>query len=62
HDECPKKVVSPSIVTTSNVVTPTVERTYDGFQTVGKKKKRKGKSKSTNGGEFAALNDEDEEE
>ncbi|GJQ93894.1 carbohydrate binding domain-containing protein precursor [Tanacetum coccineum] len=25
---------------------------FDGFQTVGKKKKRKGKSKSTNGGQF----------
>ncbi|GKC22950.1 zinc knuckle CX2CX4HX4C containing protein [Tanacetum coccineum] len=28
------------------------EMTNDGFQTVGKKKKRKGKSKSTNGGQF----------
>ncbi|GJR09862.1 zinc knuckle CX2CX4HX4C containing protein [Tanacetum coccineum] len=45
--------VDPPIVTTSNVVTPTVEKTNDGFQTVGKKKKRKGKSKSTNGGPFA---------
>nr|GFA95863.1 zinc knuckle CX2CX4HX4C [Tanacetum cinerariifolium] len=44
-------VVSPFIIT-SNVVTPTVEKTNDGFQTVGKKKKRKGKSKSTNGGQF----------
>ncbi|GJR71526.1 zinc knuckle CX2CX4HX4C containing protein [Tanacetum coccineum] len=33
HDHCPKKVVSPSIVATSNVVTPTVEKTNDGFQT-----------------------------
>ncbi|GJV15209.1 hypothetical protein Tco_1360532 [Tanacetum coccineum] len=53
HDHCPKKVVCPPIVTTSNIVTPTVEKTNDGFQTVGKKKKRKGKSKSTNGGQFA---------
>ncbi|GJT86006.1 zinc knuckle CX2CX4HX4C containing protein [Tanacetum coccineum] len=52
HDHCPKKVVSPPIVTTPNVVTPTVDKTNDGFQTVGKKKKRKGKSKSTNGGQF----------
>nr|GEU29811.1 zinc knuckle CX2CX4HX4C [Tanacetum cinerariifolium] len=52
HDHCPKKVVSPPIVTTFNVVTPTVEKTNDGFQTLGKKKKRKGKSKSTNGGQF----------
>ncbi|GJY41073.1 hypothetical protein Tco_0428343 [Tanacetum coccineum] len=53
-DHCPKKVVSPSIVSTTNVVTfPTVEKINDGFQTVGKKKKRKGKSKSTNVGQFA---------
>ncbi|GKE83239.1 zinc knuckle CX2CX4HX4C containing protein [Tanacetum coccineum] len=65
HDQCPKKVVSPPIVTTSNVVTPTVEKTIDGFQTVGKKK-RKGKSKSTNGSQFVcrslALNGEEYEE
>ncbi|GJY98459.1 hypothetical protein Tco_0515369, partial [Tanacetum coccineum] len=48
-------VVCPPIVTTSNVVTLTVEKTNDGFQTVSKKKKRKGKSKSTNGGQFASL-------
>ncbi|GJS52384.1 zinc knuckle CX2CX4HX4C containing protein [Tanacetum coccineum] len=52
HDYCPKKVVSSHIATTSNVVTPIVEKTNDGFQTVGKKKKRKCKSKSTNGGQF----------
>ncbi|GKB63343.1 hypothetical protein Tco_0919529 [Tanacetum coccineum] len=52
HDYFPKKVVSPPIVATSNVVTPNAEKTNDGFQTVGKKKKRKGKSKSTNGGQF----------
>nr|GEX86805.1 zinc knuckle CX2CX4HX4C [Tanacetum cinerariifolium] len=51
HDHCPKKVVSTPIVTTSNVA-PTVEMSNDGFQMVGKKKKRKGKSKSTNGGQF----------
>ncbi|GJU18358.1 hypothetical protein Tco_1146324 [Tanacetum coccineum] len=44
---------SPPIVTTSNVVTPTIQKTNDDFQTMGKKKKRKGKSKSTNGGQFA---------
>ncbi|GKG27786.1 hypothetical protein Tco_0406113, partial [Tanacetum coccineum] len=43
-------MVSPHIVATSNVVTPNVEKTNDGFQTVGKTKKRKGKSKSTNDG------------
>nr|GEX39794.1 hypothetical protein [Tanacetum cinerariifolium] len=41
HDHFPKKEVSPPIVYTSNVVTRTVEKTNDGFQTVGKKKKRK---------------------
>nr|GEZ03798.1 hypothetical protein [Tanacetum cinerariifolium] len=41
HDHCPKKVVSPLIVITSNVVTPTVEKTNDGFQTVGKKRRGK---------------------
>ncbi|GJY28136.1 zinc knuckle CX2CX4HX4C containing protein [Tanacetum coccineum] len=30
------------------------EKTNDGFQTVGKKKKRKGKSMSTNGGQFTS--------
>nr|GEX26881.1 RNA polymerase II largest subunit [Tanacetum cinerariifolium] len=54
HDHCPKKVVSPPIVTTSNIVAPTIKKSNDGFQTVGKKKKRKGKSKSTNGGQFAS--------
>ncbi|GKF39073.1 hypothetical protein Tco_0119134, partial [Tanacetum coccineum] len=41
HDDCPKRVVSHPIVTTSNVITPTIEKSNDGFQTVGKKKKRK---------------------
>nr|GEU30627.1 zinc knuckle CX2CX4HX4C [Tanacetum cinerariifolium] len=55
HDHFPKKVAIPSIVTTSNGVTPSVEKANDGFQTVGKKKKKKGKSKSTNGGQFVGL-------
>ncbi|GKE38390.1 zinc knuckle CX2CX4HX4C containing protein, partial [Tanacetum coccineum] len=41
HDYCPKNVMSPPIVTTSNVVTPTIEKTNDGFQMVSKRKKRK---------------------
>nr|GFA57251.1 zinc knuckle CX2CX4HX4C [Tanacetum cinerariifolium] len=41
HDHCPNKMVSPPIVTTLNVVAPTVVRTNDGFQTVGTKKKKK---------------------
>ncbi|GKB80621.1 zinc knuckle CX2CX4HX4C containing protein [Tanacetum coccineum] len=53
HDQCPKKVVTPPIISTSPIVTPTVEKTNDRFQTVGKKKKRKGKFKSNNGGQFA---------
>nr|GEV30048.1 zinc knuckle CX2CX4HX4C [Tanacetum cinerariifolium] len=53
HDHCPKKVVNPPIVTTSIVNTLIVEKSIDGFQTVGKKKNRKGKFKYTNGGQFA---------
>ncbi|GJX35671.1 retrovirus-related pol polyprotein from transposon TNT 1-94 [Tanacetum coccineum] len=48
----PGSICNDSWVATSNVVTPNAEKTNDGFQTVGKKKKRKGKSKSTNGGQF----------
>ncbi|GJR45982.1 PAC motif-containing protein [Tanacetum coccineum] len=46
QDHCPKKASLPP-----SVDTLIVEKTNDGFQTVGKKKK-KGKSKSTNGGQF----------
>nr|GFA62658.1 zinc knuckle CX2CX4HX4C [Tanacetum cinerariifolium] len=53
HDHYPNKVVSPPITNTLNVVTPTIEKTHVGFQTVGKKKKKKCKSKVTNGGQFA---------
>nr|GEZ68454.1 hypothetical protein [Tanacetum cinerariifolium] len=53
QDHYPKKVSITLSVVTSNVATLTVEKTNDGFQTVGKKKKKKkGKSKSTNGGQF----------
>nr|GEZ57593.1 zinc knuckle CX2CX4HX4C [Tanacetum cinerariifolium] len=48
------RVASPPIVTTFNVFTPTVEKTNDGFQMVGKKKKKKGKSRSTNSGQFTS--------
>ncbi|GJT23946.1 zinc knuckle CX2CX4HX4C containing protein [Tanacetum coccineum] len=41
HDYNPKKVASPPIVAISNVVTPNAEKTNDGFQMVGKTKKRK---------------------
>ncbi|GKE33648.1 zinc knuckle CX2CX4HX4C containing protein, partial [Tanacetum coccineum] len=54
HDYCPKKVlipivdtskvITPNVVNTSTVPTPSVEKTNDGFQTVGKKKKKKAKS------------------
>ncbi|GKF15133.1 zinc knuckle CX2CX4HX4C containing protein, partial [Tanacetum coccineum] len=50
HDHFPKKVSVPPTIVTPNVVNPTIEKTNDGFQTVGKKK-MKGKSKSTNGGQ-----------
>nr|GEU46051.1 hypothetical protein [Tanacetum cinerariifolium] len=55
HDQCPKKVVSPPIVSTSNVVTPTIEKINDGFQKVGNKKKKKKKKKR------ALKNDEEED-
>ncbi|GJY41072.1 zinc knuckle CX2CX4HX4C containing protein [Tanacetum coccineum] len=62
----PSIVVSPSIVATLNVVTPTVEKVNDGFQTVGKKKKRKGYySKNDNiitSNSYSALNKEEDEE
>ncbi|GKD50649.1 zinc knuckle CX2CX4HX4C containing protein [Tanacetum coccineum] len=53
HD-VPIQVSSPPTVVTFNIVTSIVEKTNDGFQMVGKKKK-KGKSKSTNGGQFVSL-------
>ncbi|GJW76326.1 retrovirus-related pol polyprotein from transposon TNT 1-94 [Tanacetum coccineum] len=46
-----KNVSVPPTIVTPIVVTPNSEKTNDGVQTVGKKKK-KGKSKSTNGGQF----------
>ncbi|GKB06561.1 zinc knuckle CX2CX4HX4C containing protein [Tanacetum coccineum] len=54
HDQCPKKVVSPLIVSTSNAVTPTIEKNNDGFQKVGNNNnnKKKGQSKTTNGSQF----------
>ncbi|GJV17472.1 retrovirus-related pol polyprotein from transposon TNT 1-94 [Tanacetum coccineum] len=60
HDYCPKKVLIPNTVVTPNVPAPTAEKTNptstvvktnDGFQTVGKKKKKNDKSKSTNVGQ-----------
>ncbi|GKC01757.1 hypothetical protein Tco_0987893, partial [Tanacetum coccineum] len=51
HDHFPKKVSIPIIVVTVNVPTPSVEMTNDGFHTIGKRKK-KGKSKSTNDGQI----------
>ncbi|GJV73820.1 zinc knuckle CX2CX4HX4C containing protein [Tanacetum coccineum] len=50
HDYYPKKVlipivdtskvITPNVVNTSTIPTPSVEKTNDGFQTVGKKKKK----------------------
>ncbi|GKF60547.1 hypothetical protein Tco_0177333 [Tanacetum coccineum] len=39
--QCLIKVVTPPIVSTSNVVAPTVEKSNDGFQTMGKKRRGK---------------------
>ncbi|GJZ66117.1 zinc knuckle CX2CX4HX4C containing protein [Tanacetum coccineum] len=61
-------IVTPPIVSNSNVVTPTVEKANDGFQTVGKKKKGKSTSTSSNSdnitssNSFSALNAKEEEE
>ncbi|GKD37247.1 zinc knuckle CX2CX4HX4C containing protein [Tanacetum coccineum] len=52
HDHCPNKVVSPPIVTTSNVVTPIVEKTNDGFQTETTSEPKKG---ATNVGNPSTL-------
>nr|GEU83147.1 hypothetical protein [Tanacetum cinerariifolium] len=57
-DQCPKKVASPFIVSTSNAVTPTIEKNNDSFQMVDNNNKKKGQSKSTN----ALENDEGEDE
>nr|GEX32479.1 hypothetical protein [Tanacetum cinerariifolium] len=58
HTQAPcvmnRDVTTLPTVTTFNVITPTIEKTNDGFQTVGKKKKREGKSKSTNAGQFTS--------
>ncbi|GKD58979.1 hypothetical protein Tco_1296488, partial [Tanacetum coccineum] len=45
HDYCLKKVLIPTTVVTPNVPNPTLKKTNDRFQTLGKNKK-KGKSKS----------------
>nr|GEU51260.1 hypothetical protein [Tanacetum cinerariifolium] len=68
RDQYPKKVVSPpivanpNVVNTSSVVNPTVEN--DGFQAVGKKKRRKVTSSHqdniTSSNSFSALNVEDD--
>nr|GEU91505.1 zinc knuckle CX2CX4HX4C [Tanacetum cinerariifolium] len=61
-------VVSFPIVTTSNVVTPTFEKTNDGFQTLGKKRRGKRTGNSSNkdnlsmSNSFSTLNDEEDVE
>ncbi|GJY68557.1 putative reverse transcriptase domain-containing protein [Tanacetum coccineum] len=52
HNHCSNKVVSPPIVTTSNVVTPIVEKTNDGFQTETTSEPKKG---ATNVGNPSTL-------
>ncbi|GJU48733.1 zinc knuckle CX2CX4HX4C containing protein [Tanacetum coccineum] len=51
HNYCPNKWWSPPIVVLLMLL-PLMMRDYDVSITVGKTKKRKGKSKSTNGGQF----------
>ncbi|GJV06484.1 zinc knuckle CX2CX4HX4C containing protein [Tanacetum coccineum] len=54
QDQCPKRVVSPSVsnshvvIPNSNVVTPTAEKNDEGFQTMVKNKKMKSKPKCNN--------------
>ncbi|GJW33543.1 zinc knuckle CX2CX4HX4C containing protein [Tanacetum coccineum] len=59
HDHCPKKVSSPPTIVTSDVVTPTVEKTNNGFQTVVTSTK---KGNITMSNSYSALDDEDDEE
>nr|GEY83682.1 hypothetical protein [Tanacetum cinerariifolium] len=47
-------LVYPTVVTPT-VCTPIVEKTNDGFQTMGKKKKNKGKTKYNNSGQFGGY-------
>nr|GEY82011.1 hypothetical protein [Tanacetum cinerariifolium] len=60
HDHYPKKVDSPYIATTSNVVTPIVKKTNDGFRMVGKKRRRKSDSRFRFG--FLVMLDEDDDD
>nr|GFD39472.1 zinc knuckle CX2CX4HX4C [Tanacetum cinerariifolium] len=60
YDQCPKKVASPHIVTTFNVVTPTVEKTNDGFQTTAGTFSEKDDITTSNS--YSVLNDEEEDE
>ncbi|GJU09582.1 zinc knuckle CX2CX4HX4C containing protein [Tanacetum coccineum] len=60
HDQCPKKVVTPPIVSTSPIVTPTIEKTNDGFQTNWGNSLNKDNITSSNS--FSALNVEEEDE
>ncbi|GJU24121.1 zinc knuckle CX2CX4HX4C containing protein [Tanacetum coccineum] len=55
HDHCPKKVVSPSIVATLNVVTPIVEKINDGFQTAITSAPKKGAANEGNAYKSATM-------
>ncbi|GJU86445.1 ribonuclease H-like domain-containing protein [Tanacetum coccineum] len=55
YDHCPKKVVSPSIVTTSTVVTPTVKKSNDGFQTVTTSAPKKGTTNVDNASTSSSM-------
>ncbi|GJU33083.1 zinc knuckle CX2CX4HX4C containing protein [Tanacetum coccineum] len=56
HDHCPKKVSSPPTIVTSNVVTLIVDKTNDGFQTVGKKEEGYEPKVNTNAPKNGATN------
>nr|GEW07151.1 ATP-dependent DNA helicase PIF1-like [Tanacetum cinerariifolium] len=55
HDHCPKKMVSPPIVTTSIVVAPTIEKFNDGFQTMGTKRRGKGATNVSNPSKSSSM-------
>ncbi|GJS58814.1 zinc knuckle CX2CX4HX4C containing protein [Tanacetum coccineum] len=55
HDHCPKKVVSPHIVSTSNVVAPAVEKSNDGFQTATPSAPKKGATNVSNPSKSSSM-------
>nr|GEZ24329.1 hypothetical protein [Tanacetum cinerariifolium] len=55
HDHFPKKIVSPPIVSTSNVVTPTVKKTNNDFQTAAISAPKKRATNVSNASKSSSL-------